>query len=82
MSATAARLVEIDMVVDNPAVKPVDRPACFDDHIIQLIAYRRYQIPNTENMMEKTASRKITKKIPSTTARVVSWPTLAALRST
>ena len=43
---------------------------------------RGHQMPSIEKMMEKSASSTITRKIASTTAAVVRWPTDSALIDT
>ena len=76
----AAIDIKIEVIVDDSVVKAVDQAPHLDDDVFFLLL--RHQIPKTENMTEKAASITITRKMPSTTARVVSRPTLAALRST
>ena len=68
--------IKIDVVVQNVAAEPGHQPADPDGR--SGVAH----IPSTENRIEKTASATMTRKIDSTTACVVSLPTLDALRST
>ena len=74
----AAAHIQVEMVMDDLAAEAVHQPAHLDDDVL----LRRHHTPSTENMTEKAASMTITRKMPSTTERVVSMPTLAALRST
>ena len=81
----AAINVEIEMVVDDLGTEAGDQAADADDHFFLVrrsFCVVRHHTPRTENMTEKAASSTITRKTDSTTARVVSRPTLAALRST
>ena len=70
--------------VHKLVAEAVHQPPHLDDNVLLLfgIFLRSHQIPSTENMMENAASSTMTRKMPSTTERVVRRPTLAALRST
>ncbi len=82
----AAIDVQIQMIVNDLAAESVDQAPDADHDIflvhIVFVFLSCHQIPSTENMTENAASNTITRNTDSTTERVVSWPTLAALRST
>ena len=77
----AAIDVQVDMVVQQLVAEAVDQAPDLDDGFLFAPA-RHVQIPMIENMMENPASSTITRKMDSTTERVVSLTTLAALLST
>ena len=72
--------IEVETVVHRFGAKPVDEPAHPDDRFLRVI--RRTHIARKEKTIEKAASATMTKKIASTTERVVCRPTLSALRPT
>ncbi len=77
----AAIDVEIDVIMDHMVAEAVHEPSDADDDFVGW-SVRHDQIFRIENRIENPASRTMMRKIDSTTERVVSLPTLAALRST
>src|SRR6202012_2122446 len=80
----AAHDVEIEMVVDDGPAEAVNETAHLDDDVALLVVFsaRVAHMPSTEKMIENAASRAMIRKMDSPTERVVSLPTLSALRST
>src|SRR5581483_9920337 len=81
----AAPDIEIQMIVHDVIAEGVHQAAHLDHHVAppaRLPVAAHAQIPRIENRIEKPASNTMTRKMDSTTERVVSLPTLAALRST
>src|SRR4029077_7184290 len=68
--------IEIETVMHGLGAKPIDEAPHADNR------FRRAHIFRMEKTIEKAASATMTKKIASTTERVVSRPTLSALRAT
>src|SRR5262245_15416512 len=69
--------VEIETVVDSVCAEPVDEAAHADNRLARVI--RHAQICKAEKKIENPASMTITRKIASTTDKVVRRPTLSAL---
>ena len=64
-------------LADTPKMpKAGDKAPHLDDRVLCFFRALAHQIPNTENMTEKPASRMMTRNIDSTTDRVVNLPTL------
>ena len=76
----AAQHIEVEAVMHRLGSEPVDQTADLDDRLASNLGHR--QIFKIEKKTEKAASATITRKIDSTTERVVRRPTLSALRET
>ena len=72
--------VEIETVVDCVGAEPGNKAAHTDYRLARII--RHAQICKVEKKIENPASVTITRKIASTTDKVVSRPTLSALPAT
>src|SRR3546814_4220927 len=70
---------EVEAVVHGLRAEPVHQAADLD---CRRLVDRHDQIPSSAKATAKIASRMITRKIDSTTARVVCRPTLSALPDT
>src|SRR5690242_1335537 len=76
----AAPHIEIDTVMHRLGAKSIDEAPHPNDRLARL--FNHTQIRSMEKTIENPASATMTRKIDSTTAKVVCRPTLSALRAT